>query len=327
MYDSMTSKKSFFNGLKLVFFSALILATPTPVKAITIVNPWQPIFKGVDYATGFSSEPVFQKINSLRIDLYNPNIRFLSTPSNGAAPEETTAQTTSQFLDEFDLQVAINANFFAPCCNPASEPKDVIGLAISESQIVSPADGGVFGGTNEVPESLLISEDNEVDIFNVSNTTNLSNIFTAVSGSPRLLIDGQIAVPVIPPNSFADLNPRTAVGLSENEQYLILMTIDGRQPGVSEGATLYQTAQWLLRFGSFQGLNLDGGGSTTMVREDKFGNPQLLNVPSSNGQERFNGNNFGVFATPIPEPFTILGASVALGFGTFFKQELSKQEK
>ena len=162
----------------------------------------------------------------------------------------------------------------------------------------------MVGGTGEVPESLLITQTNVVDIAEVDNTTNLSNIFTAVSGSPRLLTDGQISVPITPPNDFANLNPRTAVGLSQDDRYLILMTIDGRQPGVSEGATLYQTAEWLERFGSFQGLNLDGGGSTTMVREGVGGVPQLLNVPSSNGLERFNGNNFGVFAQTltVPEP-------------------------
>lgn len=305
MQPQLFPQNSRFKSLKMLFFSAFIWATPNQVNAITIVNQWQPIFQGIDYATGFIDEPVFQKVNGLRIDLSNPNIRFLSTPSNGAEPEETSAQTTSQFLDEFNLQVAINANFFAPCCNPASEPKDVIGLALSRSQIVSPADGAVFGGTGEVPESLLISQVNEVEIFTANSLTDLSEILTAVSGSPRLLEDGQIVVSVNPPNDFANLNPRTAVGLSLNEQYLILMTIDGRQPGISEGATLYQTAQWLLRFGAFQGLNLDGGGSTTMVREGQLGNPQLLNIPSGSGRERFNGNNFGVFALSIPEPGTL----------------------
>lgn len=301
MRHQSISPKFIFKGFKLLCLSAFVLAVPSHVRAITVVNPWQSIFQGIDYATGFTDEPVPQRINSLRIDLSNPDLQFFSTPSNGGEPEETTAQTTSQFLDEFDLQVAVNANFFAPCCNAAPEPKDVIGLAISESQLISPADGMIFGGTGEVPESLLISQDNEIDILRVNNMTDLTDVFTSVSGSPRLLTDGQISVPVTPPNAFADLNPRTAVGLSQNEQYLFLLTIDGRQPEISEGATLYQTAEWLLRFGAFQGLNLDGGGSTTLVREGQSGNPQLLNTPSGDGQERFNGNNFGVFANPLLE--------------------------
>lgn len=302
--------------IKLTLFSAFLLATPVNVNAATIVNPWQPIFEGIDYATGFTDEPVPQSVNSLRIDLLNPNIQLLSTPSNSDLPEETIAQTTSQFLAEYDLQVAVNANFFAPCCNAIPEPKDLIGLALSTGEIVSPSDGMISENIGEIPDSLLITEDNQAEITSTNPGDNFSNIFTAVSAGPRLLVDGTIVVDEIPPDDFSDLNPRTAVGISEDEQFLILMTIDGRQPGLSEGATLFQTGEWLLRFSAYQGLNLDGGGSTTMVREDRFGNPQVLNSPSD-GAERFNGNNFGVYANPLPTSVPEPGSLVGLGVSAF----------
>jgi hypothetical protein len=296
----LANRKTLYDRLKPFLFSGLLLILPTPVRALTVVNPWKPIFQGIDYATGFTDEPVFQKINGLRVDLSNPSIRFFSTPDNGAESLETTARTTSQFLDEYNLQVAINANFFAPCCTAAPEPKDLIGLAVSNGNIVSP---------NEGLTSLLLTEDNRARIELTTPGEDLSNIFTAVSAGPRLLNNGNIDVPLIPPDSFSDFNPRTAVGISEDGKYLILMTIDGRQRGVSEGATLYQTAEWLLRLGSFHGLNLDGGGSTTMVREGAGGIPIVLNIPSGGGIERFNGNNFGVFAVSlsVPEPGTLTG--------------------
>jgi hypothetical protein len=291
---------------KVLFLSISISLFSQPVKAVRIVNNWNEIFSGIDYATGFTDDPVPQNVNSLRIDLLNPDIRFFSTPDNGGASEETFAQTTSDFLEQYDLQVAINANFFAPCCNAASEPKDLIGLAISDGNIVSPSDGQESGNIGQVPDSLLLTQNNQAQIASTNPGDDFSDFFTVVSAGPRLLVDGTIVVPEIPPDDFSDLNPRTAVGISEDEQYLILMTIDGRQPGVSEGATLYQTGEWLIDFGSYQGLNLDGGGSTTMVREDAQGNAELLNIPSSTGgAERFNGNNFGVFAAAAaktPEP-------------------------
>ena len=170
--------------------------------------------------------------------------------------------------------------------------------------------GIVSENIGEVPDSLLITEDNQAEIVSTSPGDDFSNIFTAVSAGPRLLVDGEIVVDEIPPDAFSDLNPRTAVGISEDEQFLTLLTIDGRQPGLSEGATLFQTGEWLLRFDAYQGLNLDGGGSTTMVREDRFGNPQILNAPSD-GTERFNGNNVGAFANPlstsVPEPGSFVG--------------------
>lgn len=299
-------------GLGTLSLSALAISIPTQVQAAAIVSEWKPIFEGIDFATGSDNDPA-QQANSFRVDLSSPDIQFFSTPDNGILSKETIAQTTSQFLDEFDLQVAVNANFFAPCCDPMAEPKDLIGLAISDGNIVSPSDGMISDNIGLVPDSLLLTKDNQATIASTSSNNSFSDVFTAVSAGPRLLVEGEIVVPETPPDSFSDLNPRTAVGLSEEEQFLILMTIDGRQPGVSEGATLFQTAEWLTRFGAFQGLNLDGGGSTTIVREDEFGNPLILNTPSSpDGAERFNGNNLGVFANPladagvsVPEPGTV----------------------
>ncbi|MEL7039510.1 MAG: phosphodiester glycosidase family protein [Cyanobacteria bacterium J06592_8] len=301
-------QKTFNQGLTTLFFSAIVATLPTPIKAATLVNPWEPIFEGIDYATGFTDDPVPQSANSFRIDLLNPEIQFFSTPSNGDIELETIAQTTSQFLEEFDLQVAVNANFFAPCCEADSEPKDLINLAISNGEIVSPSDGLESGNIQEIPDSILITEDNQAEITSTNPDDDFSNIFTAVSAGPRLVVDGEIVIDEVPRDAFYDLNPRTTVGLSEDEQYLYLVTIDGRQPGVSEGATLFQTGEWLVRFGAYQGLNLDGGGSTTMVREDEFGNALVLNIPSTTGGiERFNGNNLGVFSQPlsVPEPSTL----------------------
>jgi len=100
-------------------------------------------------------------------------------------------------------------------------------------------------------------------------------------------------------------NPRTAVGLSRDGRYLIMMTIDGRQPGWSDGAVDSETADWLIRFGAYNGLNLDGGGSTTIVQaRDCDSSALLLNQPNDHAvpdRERVVANNFGVFAKRLSE--------------------------
>ena len=81
------------------------------------------------------------------------------------------------------------------------------------------------------------------------------------------------------------------------------MTIDGRQPGWSDGADFHDTGEWLLRFGAADGINVDGGGSTTMVMADCQGGAVRLNRSSfvaTYGRERNNGHNFGVYAKPLP---------------------------
>jgi hypothetical protein len=59
-------------------------------------------------------------------------------------------------------------------------------------------------------------------------------------------------------------NPRTAAGI-RHDGTLLLVTVDGNQPGYSIGTSIRETARLMEYFGSQEAINLDGGGSTTMV--------------------------------------------------------------
>ena len=78
-----------------------------------------------------------------------------------------------------------------------------------------------------------------------------------------------------------ELHPRTAAGLTRDGRTLILIVIDGRQVGYSEGATLAEVANLLIEYGAWTGLNLDGGGSADMVMAGADGRPQVLSSPAS----------------------------------------------
>ncbi len=90
----------------------------------------------------------------------------------------------------------------------------------------------------------------------------------AVGGGPRLLVDGQVAVDWAAEGfdaGFAgSLNPRTAVGTTRDGSHLLLVTVDGRQ-AISRGVSLAGLAGILKRYGAWNAINLDGGGSTTMA--------------------------------------------------------------
>ncbi len=97
--------------------------------------------------------------------------------------------------------------------------------------------------------------------------------------------------------------PRLALGVSQNKRYLYLMTIDGWQPGYSDGALDADTGMWMLLFGAWDAVNMDGGGSTAMYMADCGGNPVALNHSSylaGRGYERIIGDCFGVYADPLP---------------------------
>ncbi len=85
--------------------------------------------------------------------------------------------------------------------------------------------------------------------------------------------------------AFADTrHPRTAVAKLKDGKFL-MMTVDGRQPGVSVGMSLQELAEYLLSLGAVDAMNLDGGGSTTMFLDGK-----VVNTPSDKEGERKVGD-------------------------------------
>ncbi|TDE30210.1 phosphodiester glycosidase family protein [Nonomuraea mesophila] len=84
-------------------------------------------------------------------------------------------------------------------------------------------------------------------------------------------------------NMILRRHPRTLVGTTKNGS-LILATIDGRQPGITVGANFVEAAQFMRWLGAKHAINLDGGGSTAMVVDNK-----VVNRPSD-GSERGIGD-------------------------------------
>ncbi len=275
------------------FFLATILVylfASKPAYAIANIKPWQPIFQGIEYSRGsLGDHQSYQIVNAMRVDLTNPHIHFFSTPKSVglSSPNQTITQTTSRFLEQYKLQVAVNANYFHHSPLLISLPTPLLGLAISDSQLVNPA---LQGNTT----SLAIKQNNSASIVNYRIGSAPTDAYTVVSGIPELLRNGQIL-----PVDNNKIDSRTAAGITQDGKYLILLTIDGRRFAPSDGATLYQTAQWLQKFGAYNGVNLDGGSSSTMVRQGLNGSAQVLNDPKDFGIERPVGNNLGIFAPTL----------------------------
>jgi exopolysaccharide biosynthesis protein len=247
------------------------------------------MFRGVEFAAGEAdtNEVRQHKVFALRVDLADPTVEFFSTPANGDGPLETYGQTTTTFVQTYAVAAGVNANFFSPVSTTPDDPRDLSGLAVSQGDVVSPFESG--------RPAVLVSRSNQVS-FAQTAPSSLTNVWTAVAGSDRILINGVAQLQGCN-TSFCNENPRTAVGLSQDARYFYLMVIDGRRTGWSDGATLYETGQWLLRLGAWNGLNLDGGGSTAMATLTN-GTAVLLNRPSG-GVQRVDGNHLGVFAQSL----------------------------
>lgn len=107
----------------------------------------------------------------------------------------------------------------------------------------------------------------------------------AVGGGPVLLQDGEVKITnnqeiKFSGKAIADRHPRTLIGYTKNGE-VIVMVIQGRMPGIAEGASLLQEAQVMKELGCHEALNLDGGGSSCMLINGK----QTI-IPSSNGEQR-----------------------------------------
>jgi exopolysaccharide biosynthesis protein len=121
-----------------------------------------------------------------------------------------------------------------------------------------------------------------------------------IGGGPRLVRDGELYITGEEERFQADIlvgrAPRTAIGITGDGK-LLLVTVNGRQPNISVGMTLSELGNLLIELGALQAMNLDGGGSTTMVIRNL-----VLNLPSD-GKERPVGNAIVVVmdaTSPLP---------------------------
>ena len=115
------------------------------------------------------------------------------------------------------------------------------------------------------------------------------SIAEVIAGDPQLLRGGRS----LEPFAFAiQRDPRTAIALTADRR-LLLVTVDGRLPGYSVGMTHPELTALLARLGATEALNVDGGGSTTMVLKG-----QVVNHPSDTAGERPVANAMAVLGPP-----------------------------
>jgi hypothetical protein len=259
---------------------------PVPMK--------QKLYEGVVYRRLVRVFPRPMIAHVLTIDTKAKGIGFLVTPADTQGETPLKARTTSQFLEEFGVQVAVNGDGFSPWWSRsiadyyprAGDPVAPFGFSASNGDVYW---DGENDGDIGVEPTLYINRRNALSFNNRPN-----NVHSAVSGDRMLVLKGEI----IPDLDNSEVEPRTAIGLNRNGRYLYIVVVDGRQPFYSDGATFVELAEILIEQGAFAAMSLDGGGSSTLVVEGEDGLPRVLNAPIDNyipGRERPVGNHLGIF--------------------------------
>src|SRR5262249_34070421 len=128
-----------------------------------------------------------------------------------------------------------------------------------------------------------------------------ATITGAVSSGPTLVKNGKPifnAGEALTPLQLHGRDPRTAIG-QRADGAIVMVVVDGRQPGWSIGITNWDMAQTLVRYGCVTGFALDSGGSATVAFDGT-----VLNRPSDKSGERPVGEAVvigytGVYVPPV----------------------------
>jgi len=250
----------------------------------------QKLFNGVTYQRRERTTPRKIVTHALIIDKSTAQgLQFLVTPPLRPSGPPLCTRKTSQFLDEHNLQIAINGDGFfytdpatyppAEFCPNGGDPLWPLGFAASR--------GTVYNKKLPGRPILYINQNNAITFDQPQGT-----VFNAISGDRILVKNGQRVSGL----EASSINPRTAFGLSKNSLSIILVVVDGRE--TSLGATFPELADMLISFGAYTAMSFDGGGSSTMVVEGVDGSPHVVNTPVDDnipGRERPVANHLGIF--------------------------------
>ena len=263
----------------------------------------QPLFEGITYSRRIEHQPRLQLIHLLEIDLSAPGIVPFVSPSiedanvEATGSYETIAQKTSSFLKTYRLQLAINANFFDPFDETTPwqySPREgdlanLVGLAISDGEIVSPGDKN---------HPALCFLDGRAEIRDDGICPPVTK--QAVAGL-RLNLENRSPTDS---KTFYPFYPVSVAALDTEGTRLWVLLVDGKQPLYSEGMTRPEVSNFLQTLGAKSAIQLDGGGSTTLViaSDSDQKDAKILNAvihAKIPGNERTVANHLGFFANPL----------------------------
>ncbi len=280
----------------LFFFFVLAACELTIPKNVGMQNSFDGSYlnqyQGVEYKKVVTEDPRPLVYHVIKIKMQTNGIKFLVTPpDNPGASKPLKARTTEDFAKEFGVQLAINGDAFSPWFDlsllgykpHSGDSVNVYGYAASD---------GVIYSEDSNNQPTLFFHRSGVARFEIPPT----NVYHAISGTQKILAAGEVPADL----KAYDPDPRTAVGLNNGGNILIIVIVDGRQTGYSEGVTLVELGKIMQQNGARDAINLDGGGSSTLVIQNSSGNYGVVNSPVHQGipgNQRPVANHLGVYLT------------------------------
>ncbi|MDX8363798.1 S-layer homology domain-containing protein [Cytobacillus sp. IB215665] len=160
------------------------------------------------------------------------------------------------------------------------------------------------GKWNERLQHVKVGDQLQVSLGIDSQWQNAKYMLTS---GPMLVKDGKPYLTIDENSSRAkEKAPRSAVAIDSSKNRVFFVTVDGRQSGYSTGMNLKEFAEYVASLGADRAINLDGGGSTTMVaREHGDQYASVANKPSDGRERAVSTSLHVVSSAPNDVPATI----------------------
>jgi exopolysaccharide biosynthesis protein len=238
-------------------------------------------------------------LHIMRINLKDPRVSVRVSRGgpdpDGDGPWLTTLIPTSEIAERDKYDVAINGDFFDAQATKDIEGKNTgyvrgkpaapVGMAMT--------DGVLWHRSENARPYLEITKAKIAKLAETDPADEIdTNAFEIVGGGQIIVRNGH-AIPFS--GSFAtNRHPRTVVGIDATGTQLTFLIVDGRQPKLSIGMTLAELSGEMIGLGCTAAINLDGGGSTTLVcRDPQTKKLAIMNSPSDS-KERSVADVLGV---------------------------------
>lgn len=223
------------------------------------------------------TEIVYTDKNSANVRAYAISIKpgaatILTTmPSDSAETKGTVAnmkkQLSSAISNGKNVIAGVNADFF-----------DMGGTNVMRGLCIK--DGVFISGTGDRPWFGITNDGNAVMGTAGEYANYKDKLFTAVGGSHIILKNGGTDNLSIGTEFSDTRHPRTAAGVT-SDGTVVLIVVDGRQPEISNGASLADLAYIMSTLDCVNAINLDGGGSSTFILKNEKGELVTENSPSA----------------------------------------------
>ena len=195
---------------------------------------------------------------------------YVGTPDNdfkaGNCSQTVQGEIDAAVRDGLNVVAATNADFFDmhDTCMPS-------GLVVKDGRIVANAD-------SDRPFFAIKKDGTPIISCLYDMEVTADELYSAVCGREIIMKNGEMAdLGLIEPFGKTR-HPRTCVGICPDNTFIILV-VDGRIPEYSNGATLTDLYLVLKELGAVEGINLDGGGSSTMIIKTEEGY-KMINHPA-----------------------------------------------